>query len=81
MKQIRQIDIVAEARGYKGNVLLVHGECDEKVPVASIGPYLDMYGDKAELYIVAGSNHQFSSVKWKTEVYDVTMRYLHKHLS
>ncbi|MDD7201192.1 MAG: alpha/beta fold hydrolase [Spirochaetales bacterium] len=81
LKQIRQIDIVAEARGYKGNVLLVHGECDEKVPVASIGPYLDMYGDKAELYIVAGSNHQFSSVKWKTEVYDVTMRYLHKHLS
>lgn len=80
LKQLRKIDIVAESKGYKGDVLLVHGECDEKVPVASVGPFLDMYGKQARLHIVAGSNHQFSSVKWKTEVYDVTMKYLRTHL-
>ena len=78
LKEIRAIDIVREAEGYKGNVLLVHGECDEKVPIASVGPYLDMYGRQVEFHVIAGSNHQFSSVKWKTEVYDLSLQFLKK---
>lgn len=73
---IRTWDIVEKSRGYEGPVLLVHGECDEKIPIASIGPYMDMYGDQVNVHIVDGANHQFSSLEWKKEVYDVTMAFL-----
>jgi len=80
LEQMQDFDIVAASRGYKGKVLLVQGELDERIPVASIGPYLHMYGDQVESVIIWGANHQFSSVAWKTQVYDVTIDYLKKQM-
>ena len=77
---LREHNIVSESKGYKGKVLLIHGEKDEKVPIASIGPYLDMYGPQVECKVIWGSNHQFSSVKWKNEVYDLSLDYLKAQL-
>jgi fermentation-respiration switch protein FrsA (DUF1100 family) len=64
------------AKGFKGVVLVVHGEKDEKVPVAIAGQYRDMYADAMELRIVRGANHQFSSLPWKQEAYDATIAFL-----
>lgn len=76
LDQLRKVDIVGLAKGYKGKVLIVHGEKDEKVPVASIGPYLDLYGDQATRVIIRGSNHQYSMVRWKEEVYDESVKFI-----
>ena len=80
LSQVRRIDIVGNARGYEKEVLLIHGERDEKVPVYAIGPYLDTYGEHATLKIIKDSNHQFSTVKWKTQVYDLSIDYLKRKI-
>lgn len=74
--ELRSYDIVELSQGYEGPVLLIHGECDEKIPIASIGPYLDIYKDQAEVHIVRGANHQFSTVEWKEEVYEKTLQFM-----
>lgn len=76
LSEIRRIDIVGIAAKYQGKVLIVHGDQDEKVPVASIGPYLDIYKDQAECVIIRGSNHQFSSLLWRKQVYEESLRFL-----
>lgn len=81
LSQMRKLDIVKQAAGYEKEVLLVHGELDEKVPVYAIGPYLDLYGDYATLQIIPGSNHQFSSVAWKNQVYDCSIEYLKRKIA
>ena len=49
LSQVRKTDIVRQAEGYGKEVLIIHGELDEKVPVYAVGPYLDLYGEKARL--------------------------------
>jgi len=78
LTDLRAHDIVEMSKGYTGPVLLVHGECDEKIPIASIGPYLDIYKDMVQTFIVRGANHQFSSLLWKNEVYDATMEFIQR---
>ena len=46
LSQVRKTDIVRQAEGYGKEVLLIHGELDEKVPVYAVGPYLDLYGKR-----------------------------------
>lgn len=75
---LRKIDIPARSKGYDKGVLLIHGELDEKIPVSTVGPYLDIYGDNIQLHIIKGANHQFNSLKWKEEVYNLTIEYLKK---
>ena len=81
LSQMRKLDIVKRAAGYEKEVLLVHGELDEKVPVYAIGPYLDLYGKHVKLEIIPGSNHQFSSVSWKNQVYDCSIEYLKRKIA
>ena len=73
---MRKTDIVRQAEGYGKEVLLIHGELDEKVPVYAVGPYLDLYGQKARLEIIKGANHQFTSVEWKNKVYELSIEYI-----
>jgi len=81
LKELRTIDMVKEAEGYDEEVLLIHGEQDEKIPISSIGPYLDMYGEKLTTEIIWGANHQFSSLEWKQQVYDKSIEYLKKRIA
>ena len=76
LSQVRKTDIVRQAEGYGKEVLLIHGELDEKVPVYAVGPYLDLYGQKARLEIIKGANHQFTSVEWKNKVYELSIEYI-----
>ncbi|MDO4488355.1 MAG: alpha/beta fold hydrolase [Eubacteriales bacterium] len=80
LTDLRQTDILGESKGYDKGVLIIHGDMDEKVPVFVVGEYVDMYKDNADVHIVMGSNHQFSSWAWKQEVYDNTMEYLKKRV-
>ena len=76
LSQVRKTDIVRQAEGYGKEVLIIHGELDEKVPVYAVGPYLDLYGEKARLEIIKGANHQFTSVEWKNRVYELSIDYI-----
>ena len=44
--------------------------------VYAVGPYLDLYGQKARLEIINGANHQFTSVEWKNKVYELSIEYI-----
>lgn len=81
LSEIRAIDMVKEAEGYNTEVLLIHGEKDEKIPISSIGLYLDMYGKNLTTEIIWGANHQFSSLDWKQQVYDKSIEYLKRRVS
>ncbi|MCB7319403.1 alpha/beta hydrolase family protein [Lacrimispora sp. 210928-DFI.3.58] len=81
LSQVRRIDIVKQAKGYEREVLLIHGEMDEKVPVYAEGPYLDLYGEKGRFEVIKGANHQFSSVEWKNKVYDLSIAYIKEKIS
>lgn len=76
LKELRQTDIIKESEGYRGNVLLVHGEKDEKIPIAAVGLYLDLYGKGGKLKIIEGANHQFSSVQWKNKLYKYSVDFM-----
>jgi dienelactone hydrolase len=80
-EDVRRLDLLALARGFRNEVLVIHGDKDEKVPVAVAGQYRDMYGKAMELRIVRGANHQFSSLKWKQEVYEASLAFLRKKIA
>lgn len=73
----RRLNAIELSKGYEGNMLLIHGSEDEKASVAAVGLYEDIYDPaKFEVHIVEGSNHQFSSLAWKQEVYDKSIEFL-----
>lgn len=76
LEELRKIDIVEESDGFKGKVLMIHGEMDEKIPIASAGSYLDLYGQQARLVVIQGANHQFTSLNWKKQVYRTTIDFM-----
>ncbi len=80
LDEVRKMDFVAMARGYEGPVLLIHGTEDENVPVSVVYVYQDIYGDKMELQLIEGSNHQYSSLYWKQKVYDLTIGFIRKQI-
>lgn len=73
----RRLKVLEESKGFKGRLFILHGDMDEKAPVASVGFYEDMYGrDQLTIQLVRGANHQFSSLTWKQEVYDASIAFL-----
>lgn len=80
LDEIRKMDTLAMSRGYHGKVLLVHGTEDELVQVDVAYQYQDVYGDKMQLELIEGSNHQFSSLAWKQRVYDLTTTFLRRQI-
>ena len=81
LKDVRSLDLLKMAAGYKNKVLIIHGDKDEKITVAVTGQYRDLYGDAMKLVIVKGSNHQFSSKSWRQQAYDATLAFLKQEIS
>ncbi len=75
-----QTDPVAALSGFAGPVLVAHGSADETVPVEHAHRYSAALGDRAELSIVSGADHVFSSLVWERELIDCTTRFLIAHL-
>ena len=81
MEEIVKMDELQMARGYNGPVLLIHGTEDALVPVDCVYKYQTVYGDQMKLLLVEGSNHQFSSLKWKQEVYDESVAFIKEQIA
>jgi alpha/beta superfamily hydrolase len=75
-EDVRHLDLLKLAGGYRNKVLIVHGDKDEKAPVAVVGKYRDLYGGAMKLVIVDGANHQFSSLQWRQAAYDASIDFL-----
>lgn len=80
MKEAAEMNFLEMARGYEGPVLHIHGSEDEQIPVDVVGRYRYLYGEKYEAHIIQGSNHQFSSIVWREELYQKSIRFVRKQI-
>ncbi|MCI8610174.1 MAG: alpha/beta fold hydrolase [Firmicutes bacterium] len=76
MEEAATMDFLQMAYGYDGPVLILHGSQDEQIPVDVVGRYQYLYKDQCKAVIVEGANHQFSSLKWKGQVYEESIRFI-----
>lgn len=74
-----RFDPYAQARGYEGPVLVMHGADDAIVPSSYALAYGDVYGDRAEITVVDGADHGWSSVGAREVLYDRTLAFLVRH--
>lgn len=75
----RHLNIFERAKGYDGSkVLLIQGNEDEQVPPDSCYLYQDAYEGKVELVVMPNADHQFTTIKWRYEVYQRSIEFLKK---
>ena len=71
---------VASLASFSGRVLVAHGSADETVPVEHAHRYKAVLGDRAELVILNGADHVFSSLAWEQDLIARTTRFLSANL-
>ena len=60
LEDARHINAIEASRGYTGPVLLIHGDQDEKAPVAAVGFYEDLYAPgQLQVRLIRGSSIAF----------------------
>lgn len=74
-----RFDPYAAASGYAGPVRVLHGADDAIVPPSYALRYAEVYGDRAEVTVVAGADHGWASVQARATVYDQTLQFLDRH--
>lgn len=77
LNSVRPLDEVGR---FRGRVLIVHGGADDVVPPKHAEQYKGVLGDRAELHIIPGSDHVFSSVPWQSEAIEITTSFLQASL-
>jgi len=76
MEEAVKLDFLKMAEGYAGPVHIIHGSLDEVIPVEVVEKYKVFYGDTCSTKIIEGANHQFSSLKWKNDVYADSIHFI-----
>lgn len=76
LDEARDMNFIEMARGYGGRVEIVHGEQDAEIAAACAFRYRQLYGDRLDVHLVTGADHQFTSLAWRRELYDVSMKFL-----
>ncbi len=72
---VQSLDIFNIASSYEKQVLILHGDKDEAVPLKTSYRYLDAYGNKARLQVIKGADHTFNSREWEEEVLESTVEF------
>lgn len=75
LNDLENKDLFALAAGFPGDVLLIHGDRDEAVPLENAYRYQGIYGEKARLRVVPGAGHTFDSAAWEADVLRETLRF------
>ncbi|WP_446897346.1 alpha/beta hydrolase [Clostridium sp. LBM24168] len=76
LEDLWNINILKKSSFYNKNVMIIHGDNDETVPFETSEKYLEIYGEKAVLHDVKGSDHTFNKKDWEEEVLDYTIGFL-----
>jgi uncharacterized protein len=73
LEDVLSLDIFAKAAPYDKNVLLLHGDKDQAVPISTSERYLEIYGTRAVLHTIEGGDHTFNTKAWEEEVLEYTI--------
>lgn len=73
---VKTINPYERARGFIGDVLIVHGTKDEAVPIEFGKKYKDIYGEKVKFVDIEGGNHILNCRKWEMELSDAILKFL-----
>lgn len=76
-----RFDPYAAAAGYEGPVRILHGSADPIVPTVYAQRYAELYGDRAQLTVVEGADHGWTSVPRRATVIGQTVQFLLAHAS
>lgn len=79
-EDVVKLDIFGKAKEFDKDVLIIHGEKDQTVPVVVSEKYLEYYGDRATLKIIKDADHTFNNSAWEKEAINLTADYLEKEL-
>jgi hypothetical protein len=74
-----RFDPYGAARGFSGPVRVLHGADDAIVPTSYALRYGDLYGDRADVTVVADADHGWASVRSRAVLYEETVRFLDLH--
>lgn len=80
LEDVLSLDIYAKAAAYDKNVLLLHGDKDQSVPISTSEKYLETYETHAVLHAIEGSDHTFKKKEWEEEVLDYTLGFFEGEL-
>lgn len=76
LDQLRGMDPMRCASATRGrSILLLHGEKDASVPLASVWDYEKAYqaaGNRVTVHVVPGADHRYTRLAWQDEVLGVT---------
>jgi len=79
VEDVQSLDIFKIAAPYDKQVLILHGDRDEAVPLKTSYRYLEIYGDRAKLHVIEGADHTFNKWEWEQEVIEKTVEFLKSH--
>ncbi|MGP3914939.1 alpha/beta hydrolase [Nonomuraea sp. 10N515B] len=78
---IANLDVYGRSCAYAGPVRIIHGDKDDIAPVSYARRYLAHYGGNAELEVVDGADHGWSTVPHRTRLHQSTLQFLRENLS
>ncbi len=78
LKEASEMNFIEMARGYDGKVLIIHGEKDEEIVAACVYRYRQLYEKRLAIHLVKDADHQFTSLSWRKELYDISLEFLKK---
>ena len=80
IQEAMSADPVAALGGFEGPVLVVHGTADATVPAEHAHRYKAALGERAELELIEGADHVFSSLAWEGRLIERTREWLRGRL-
>lgn len=80
LQDLMRVDIYGKSAEFDKNVLLLHGDKDETVPMVASEKYLEIYKNRAVLHIVKNGDHTFNTKKCEDEVLEYSIRFLEGEL-
>lgn len=77
-RSVIDFNMYDEIKGYKGKVLLNHGDADAIVPIAYSDQAKDVYGEQCEYHVLKGAPHGFHEEPYFTESINYMKEFLKK---
>ncbi|MDD4599929.1 2-succinyl-6-hydroxy-2,4-cyclohexadiene-1-carboxylate synthase [bioreactor metagenome] len=73
---------LSQAEYFGGDVLIVHGSGDVEIPLNNARLYQNVYKwrgrSHCKLQVVKGADHTYSSTAWKSECFDIILKWLNR---
>ncbi len=77
-RSVIDFNMYDEIKGYKGKVLLNHGDADAIVPISYSDQAKDVYGEQCEYHVLKGAPHGFHEEPYFTESINYMKEFLKK---